>query len=58
MKTYLILALSGAAVCLIAAILLIITGKRNETKVTMTGILGGLSLFLVILSLCLGFFMV
>lgn len=58
MKTYLILSLSAAAVCAAVALLLAFTGKRSETKVTIAGIVGGLSLFLVALSLCLAFFVV
>ena len=57
MKTYFILALAVAALSLIAAVLLLVKRKDSETRVIIAAILGGLALFLVMLALCLGFFM-
>ena len=58
MKTYFILALAVAALSLIAAVFLLVKRKDSETRVIIAAILGGLALFLVMLALCLGFFMV
>ena len=58
MKTYFILSLAVAALSLIAAVLLLVKRKDSETRVIIAAILGGLALFLVMLALCLGFFMV
>ena len=58
MKTYFFLALAVAALSLIGAVVLLIKRKDSETRVIIAAILGGLALFLVMLALCLGFFMV
>ena len=57
MKIYLILSLVIAVLSLVGAITLLIKGKGSEAKLTVAAILGGLALFMVMLALCLGFFM-
>ena len=57
MKTYFFLALAVAALSLVGTIALLAKSKGSEAKVTIAAILGGLALFMVLLALCLGFFM-